>query len=235
MARFAYVDETGTTDLDDDAQPVFRLLAIVVPEHQDRPLAAGLRKITSDYLGEQQDAELHGYEMFHGTGQWASVAVEDRIEAYRRALSLIVVHDVDIAHTAIDKRLLRQKYSQPLNPYLLALQFLCEKLNDLRLPEVKVLVADEKKEEMFEAVSMVSDLARLNHGVLQALPTNRIFEHLVYLDSRQCPGIQLADLAAYMRQRPRGEGDARVQAIVAEFQQLVSNAVRTYRFPWPAA
>ena len=88
---------------------------------------------------------------------------------------------------------------------------------------------------MLEAVSMVSDLARLNYGVLQALPTNQIFEHLVFLDSRQCPGIQLADLAAYIRQRPNGESDARAQAIVEEFQQLIGNAVRTYRWPWPAA
>ena len=50
----------------------------------------------------------------------------------------------------------------------------------------------------------MSDLARLNSGVLQAMPTNRTFAHLVYLDSRQCPGIQLADLASYVRQRPSG-------------------------------
>ena len=83
MAIFAYIDETGTSALDDADQPVLTIVAALVEENQVQPLAESIRALAMRALGWRPAVfELHGTEIFHGTGHWSALDPAHRIEAY---------------------------------------------------------------------------------------------------------------------------------------------------------
>ena len=69
MARFVYIDETGTAG----NQPYLHVVAAVVDEDQVQPLAVEMRKLAQRHLGFllPDDFEFHGLQIWRGDPPWA--------------------------------------------------------------------------------------------------------------------------------------------------------------------
>jgi Protein of unknown function (DUF3800) len=129
-----YLDETGNTGtkLDDPDQPLHLLVGLMVPEDQVMALDLRLQALIEQLKATHDLSliELHGSEMFSGSGPWAGVAPAHRIAAYGDALEALEFADVSIAYASVDKpKLAQKKYSVPVAPHLLAFNFLLEKID----------------------------------------------------------------------------------------------------------
>jgi Protein of unknown function (DUF3800) len=236
MALFVYIDETGTTSLEDMKQPTLTLAAAIVQEDRVQPLAASLRQVAIDQLGSQfAGLEFHGNELWGGVGPWSSLDPPQLIATYRNALILLEEHEVAVAHASIDKPRLKARYRYPDNPYLLALQFLCEKIHDYHPRTLKVLIADESKEQEIPAIEMVADLQVGGPGVVPGKRLVSVIDTLHFVRSQASPGVQMADLIAFVLQRCRSRQDSHPAARKAlqQFRAMISDATVTWRADWP--
>jgi hypothetical protein len=162
MARFVYIDETGTSG----KQRFLTIAAVLVDEEMVQPLAGGLRQVAMSHLGWMPiDFEFHGKKLWQGAGHWAGKHPAELIAAYEAALGLLDKYNISIAHATIDKPALHDRHegAADANAYRLALQFLLEKVDRLSI-ERKVVVADDAKEQELRALKMVADMQEWGGG-----------------------------------------------------------------------
>jgi hypothetical protein len=235
MAQFVYIDETGTGAM----QRYLYLVAAVVKEEQVRALANEMSEVARHHLGFllPDNFEFHGSELASGTRHWKGKTVTERIAAYEAALGILNTCDIDIAHASIDKVALHDKYegAYDANAYRLALQFLVEKV-DRNLPSLKVLVADERHEEQLHAIAMVADMQEWGIGEAPSRRLVSIIDSLHFVRSQASPGVQMADLVAYVIQRRRltpSEHHPAAEAAISRMQNIIWDHLRTYRQTWP--
>jgi len=204
-------------------------------------LSGGLRQVASDHLGWlPTDFEFHGVEIWSGIKCWEGKSPSELLAAYEAAIALLDTCDITIAHSSIQKERLHQRYggAADKNAYLLALQFLLEKI-DLNLGSAnKVLVADETKEQQLRAVKMVADMQQWGGGEVPGRQLRTIIDSLHFVRSNASPGVQMADLVAYLLQRqrrPRANQHPDALAALDRMGSVILNHTRTWRQPWPSA
>lgn len=232
MARFVYIDETGTSG----KQPFLTIAAAIVDEEMVQPLAGGLRRVAMTQLGWlPEDFEFHGREVWHGEKHWSGKQPAELIAAYEAALSLLDSYDIWIAHATINKPALHVRYegAADRNAYRLALQFLLEKVDKLAVGK-KVLVADEAKEQELRAVKMVADMQEWGGGEVPGRQLQTVIDSLHFVSSHASLGVQMADLVAYILQRsrhkePHPDARAGLDRLVA----MVTERTVTWREAWP--
>jgi hypothetical protein len=237
VARFAYIDETGTAG----NQPYLHVVAAVVDEDQVQPLAVEMRKVAQHHLGFllPDDFEFHGLQIWRGDPPWAGKVPSELIAVYEDAIGLLMTCDIQIAYSSIDKARLHEKYkgAHDNNAYRLALQFLLEKIDRNMGDARKVLVADEAREQELKAIQMVADMQHWGVGeVLSSKPLSTIIDSLHFVRSHSSPGVQMADLAAWVIQRRRmtpTEPHPDADEAMARLRQLVWDRTPTWRETWP--
>ena len=231
MARLVYIDETGTTR----KQPFLTVAAAIVDEDMVQPLARALRERATELLGWlPADFEFHGRELWHGLGHWSKKEPAELIAAYEATLSLLDTHEILVAHASINKLRLHHRYdgAADQNAYRLALQFLLEKVD--ALPGNKVLVADETKEQELHALRMVADMQEWGGGEVPGKQLQTVIDSLHFVSSYASPGVQIADLVAFVLQRRRQkEHHPDAQAGMDRLVVRVADRTVTWREAWP--
>ncbi|WP_432197102.1 DUF3800 domain-containing protein [Streptomyces sp. bgisy027] len=160
MAHLVYIDETGSVGKGANKQKLLTLAAVLVHEDHVQPLAEKFRQVARTHLGwVPGDFELHGNEIWNGTCHWDSLSPAGLIAVYEDAISVINDLDIDVSHASIHKERLHARHDGGMdgNAYLLALQFLLEKIDSGYVGN-KILIADEQKEHQLRAVKMVAEL-----------------------------------------------------------------------------
>lgn len=237
MVDFVYLDETGS-DLGPGRRHAELLLAaVVVDVSRVQAVREHLNSIGEAVLGTlPRGFEFHGYELWSGSGPWRDQPPEERMAAYERALQALVELDLWVAYSIINKDRLHRRYGGAAdgNAYRLALQFLLEKVD--RIPgSFRIVVADESKEQSSGAIGMFADLQALGVGEVPGLPLRSFIDSLHFVRSHDNPGVQLADLTAYVLQRFRGRRDSHADAIdgIQRLHEIVRQRSRTWRDSWP--
>ena len=237
MAQFVYVDETGSVGTGGAQQPYLTLAAVLVPEEKVRPLGVAMRKVAFDHLGWlPADFEFHGYEIWSGRGSWSEKPPPELIAAYEAAIGLLGDLDLSVAYSSIDKARLHARYdgAADANAYLLALQFLLEKI-DVLGNQNRIVVADEAKEQQLRAIKMVAEMQQWGAGEVPGRTLTTVIDSLHFVQSDASPGVQMADLVAYVIQRSRrmSEGHPDATAALARLRDVVTSHTVTWREPWP--
>ncbi len=119
--------------------------------------------------------------------------------------------------------------------YLLALQFLLEKVDRLGSAK-KIVIADQTKREQLQAVEMVADMQQWGAGLVPGQQLTTVVDTLHFVASHTSLGFQMADLTAYAIQRRRGratEGHPDAEAAMARMMGVINARTFTYRMPWP--
>lgn len=238
MAELVYLDETGSVGRGARKQPLLRLVGVVVKEESVAPLADKMRFLAMKHLGYRpSDFEFHAYDLWHAQGYWSSKRPSELLAAFEDAIGLLSELDIWVVHSAIRKSALHENYGGAYdhNAYLLALQFLLEKLDKWSTGALRIVVADEAKEHETRAVRLVRDLQQWGRGPLPGSQLRTVIDSIHYVDSRDSPGVQLADLVAFVIHRAsfatQGHPDA--DAAIARMHAVVVDSTRTWRGPWP--
>jgi hypothetical protein len=237
VARFIYIDETGSVGKGAAKQPQLILVAVMVDEDKVKPLGKAMQRVAMDHLEWfPEDFEFHGNEIWGKTSWWSHMDYPALIAAYEAVIGLLANLELGIAYSTINKDELHQKYagSADDNAYLLALQFLLEKIDPFGT-ENKVIVADEAKEHQFRAIKMVADMQQWGRGEVPGRQLKTIIDSLHFVQSHASPGVQMADLVAFIIQRSRLKRDTHSDAIaaVARLMAVINDRTLTWREPWP--
>lgn len=237
MVEFVYIDETGSDLGPGSRHPELLLVAVVAHESRVQAIRNHLVTVAEQALGAvSEHFELHGYDLWSGKGPWKVHSPELRMATYERALSALLDLDLWVAHSTIHKDRLNERHrgAADSNAYRLALQFLLEKVD--RVPgELRIVVADESKEQSEGAIDMFADLQALGLGEVPGRRLESFIDSLHFVRSHDNPGVQLADLTAFVLQRFRGGRDTHpaAQAGLRRLNELVLSRSKTWRDPWP--
>jgi Protein of unknown function (DUF3800) len=221
--HLAYVDETYT-----DA--VYSFAALLVHDERDADMQREVLSIPGRFAdhGVEPDAELRGSDLFHSRRGWKTLRDQPalRVHAYRLGLRAIARCEGKIAFVSIqrtgdaadDLSIARVRALDQLLP--------CLEREGERLGDRCLLIFDE-------AGSTDPALVRAVHAhhrtELLAGSDPRIVEAPGIVHSHHTPGVQIADLAAFLMQRRRRRGpdpdSASGQAIEALWAILEPNIV----------
>src|SRR5215207_3311844 len=190
--QLAYVDETY-----DGA--VYSFAALLVHDERDAGMQREVLAIPGRFSGHGVDpgAELHGSDLFHARRGWGVLRDQPalRVHAYRLALRSIAscagkVALVSVERTAEAARDLGVARARALEGLLTCLEDESERLGDRCL-----LVFDETGSMARAVVEAVHAHHRTE---LAAGSAPRIVEAPGIVRSHDTPGIQIADLAAFL-------------------------------------
>ena len=242
----SYLDESGNTgrNLQDPDQPFHLIAAVMVPEDQVQDLTAAFNRLPVFAEEPRPIGELRGADLYSGKGPWGDFSPTERIETYRDALALLGRHGVIVAHASIDKRALRDTPSPvPRNPHLLALRFLAEEieryLNEQQDPlkQRTLLIADETHEHEEYAHGLVTQMQSGSHSPDGSPALTRIVDQVHFVQSETSPGVQLADLAAFVltrRKRLPAWSLRPSDVAVRGLAEMVDSRVVASRDTWPS-
>jgi len=221
----AYLDESYTRDR-------YYITAVVInAEHQHRLDQAIMRASRlAEAFGAPGDVEMHAHQMMAGKGEWRPLRGRHRAVAtiYRRALEFLVEVPVVVFVRGIDVVRLHARYRYPRHPHEVVLQHMLEELDDhagLHGKRITV-IADEVPGQLG-----LQDVIR---GYRDLGTPGYVSSTLIGIDlpvsfrsSLTTPGIQAADLVAYLYHRLDGhpEGDARAHRAAERLWATIEPAV----------
>lgn len=182
--------------------------------------------------------EFHGNGVWNAQGHWAGKTPPELLATYEDVIAQLNTHEISVVHASIDKPALHEKYNgrYDTNAYRLALQFMLEKLDQLRAGDpLRVLVADEAKQEQVRAIEMVADMQKWAGGEVPGRKLRTIIDSMHFVQSCHSPGVQLADMVAFIKHRGRlpSQGHPDADAAVARMLDVIASHTPTYRMPWP--
>jgi len=229
----AFIDESYL-----EREDVFALACVLVDGPSLASLCAGLDEVASDAVGYgvSATAELHAYEMFHGTGEWEALHGKARAQValYQRALRAIAMANSQV--------LLRWTKHSDLgaDSHSVTLTYLVEEVDRMAAErdEHVLIICDAVSEDDQHRASLRQHKLSGTGGYKPSkLP--RILDTMHFADSHDSRGLQAADLVAFLyRRRLRnqslgaGQTDERerkaVEAVWGEIQGSV-----IYERRWP--
>ena len=188
----AFVDESYNKDL-------FCLSALVADDLTTAHLSLELDGIIQfvNNCGFPGPQELHGHEIFHGSGSWKDVPLRLRMHAYFQAMKLIGQSGA----LAVFSDLVRVAEEDPSSPHERALTQLLERLEILaedRSQYVLVLADEVHSAERHRTNFRFYQSGEDGHSGRRL---TRILDTLYFGPSRHSRMLQAADLVTYMRLR----------------------------------
>ncbi len=241
MVELIYIDETGSVGRGARDQPLLTLVGVIVDETAVQPLAKRMRHLAVEHLGWiPAGFEWHAVDLWNARHDWAGRTPIQLLDAFEAAIGLLDELSISVSFASINKANLRAKYDGAYddNAYLLALQFLLEKLDRWRSPDtLRILIADEAKQERLRAIELVQDLQQWSLGVVPGRRLVSVIDSVHFVGSKHSPGVQLADMVAYVIQRYRTNPQSHPDATAAleRMRQVIVDHTPTYREPWPSA
>jgi Protein of unknown function (DUF3800) len=160
-------------------------------------------------------AELHGHALFHGTKGFDALEkmIDLRIRLYRRGLKALARAATDVIFVGVE-------WNAPALPGDLNLHRMHAVRGMLPVIEERVeclrehclLIADEEEVTRRDFASAVREHKR---RCVEDCGDCRIVDNVLFVDSRDSPGVQCADLAAYLHHRVDRDRDSNPRARAA--------------------
>jgi hypothetical protein len=147
-------------------------------------------------------SEFHAYDMFHGEGEWSTVAVPMRAKACVLAVKAIAKSGATFVCRGVDIRKLRDRYSNPYPVHELALAQALESADEwlTKRGDHAIVVADEHH----TAEDGRRRFRRMTLGPsagYSARKITRLVDTLYFGPSHHSRLLQAADLATYFTNR----------------------------------
>lgn len=240
VAELVYLDETGSVGRGARNQPYLTLVAVVVDEAAVQPLADRLRQVAAQHLGFVPSGfEFHANEIWNAQGHWSGMSPPALLAVLDDLIHVLDELSISVVHASIDKAKLSARHAGAYddNAYVLALQFLLEKLDRWRTDQaLRIIIADEAKEHQLRAVNMVREMQKWAAGAVPGRRLVSVIDSMHFVDSKDSPGVQLADIVAFMLHRARlsTQGHPDADAAVSRLAAVIGTHTPTYRWPWPS-
>jgi Protein of unknown function (DUF3800) len=149
------------------------------------------------HLGFGDDAELHGADLWHGTGPFHGIAPGVRRALYDDALEAIVAAQPRIVIRGVGR------HGLTLHPHRLAWRYAIESVDEVMEREngTALVVADQHAETEGALRGDIAAYAQGTTGGWKPRTITRVLRNLRFLDSRANRLLQACDLVAFLHQR----------------------------------
>jgi Protein of unknown function (DUF3800) len=203
----AYADES----YDDDEHWVIGLLVEDWRVNETHRAIRDVVSRASDAYGISADAELHGYDLFHGEREFKIMKEKPRarIALMNSVFRVIVDAESWIILRGVNKPRLEARYIYPEHPHRVTMAHLIERIDDFcnRNQTHSLLIADEYHEtEKALLRDMVTYQDYGTWGYL-AKKITCVIDTIHFVNSRTNPLVQAADMVAYLALRRRSHRD----------------------------
>jgi hypothetical protein len=196
----AFFDESYTQD-------IYFISALVVPVETLEQVGLGVKDLLESLrtVLDPLPSELHASELMSGRGAWWPIRrnTRQKIRILRETLRVIADTPTAIIFTeGTDVKRLNHRYRYPENPHTTTFRHLLEEIDrwaSTRAAEIS-LVADDIGTEKIHQVEFRAYQESGTGGYLPRLITN-LSGPIEFLDSRNSPGLQLADAVVYLFRR----------------------------------
>ncbi|MEW6233873.1 MAG: DUF3800 domain-containing protein [Candidatus Omnitrophota bacterium] len=213
-----YMDESGQTgnNLNDPAQPIFILAALIVPETVWLALEKDLVAVIDKYFPAPRpmNFEIHAKSIYHGESYFRQYPMSHRLSFRDEWLSISQRHNLKLIYRSIVKKRYRNWIRSTfgsgvsINPHVAAFPLVAHVVNDylasLQDSPLGIFIVDENR----EIISDVEKAIYLLRGAEGNLKLDRIIEKGFFIDSSKSFLLQLCDLCAYSakKKEERKEG-----------------------------
>lgn len=215
MGLATYVDESF------DADEYF-LGALIADSEEAHALGKGiddLMRAIHDEYGVSASTELHGYELFHGTGGWDSLhpLPKARVSIFGRVIELICAHDVTLRVQRISARGLARNYTTPWPSEKVAWQFLLQQINEhaVGLHTTTFVIADELNSHEARRLALSDYRERGTPGGWRSSTMPNISDTILFVPSHHSRMIQAVDLVTFIAHRHKRHPFADVRSVAA--------------------
>jgi hypothetical protein len=201
--RLVYVDEAGIGD--DAKEPLTVVAAVIINgDTQWRTIESDIKDLKSDYSQLDRDTELKANQIFWGQGKFQPWKREDRVILQKTLLGLIKRHNLSINIGVVDREYLKSlshiRHVKAQDFALVMCLHETESWFCKHAPgEVGIVIADETdREEVFKHSLQIYREHPI--GPVKA-KFNHLIEPILFADSKETWGIQLADHCAFFMKR----------------------------------
>lgn len=217
------------------------LVVALVPAGNVPQLAEDVRRVPRILPPEHSEiagVEMHGHALFHGSKGFQPLAglIDLRVRLYRRGLQALVRAATDIVFVGVDWA----DHSVPhdlghhrMHAVRRLLPALEGRIGEMR--EHCLLIADEEEATRREFTAAVREHKRC---CVEDAGECRIVDNVLFVDSRDSPGVQCVDLAAYLHHRvdsARGRNKRARTANRKLYRVLEGCRIRSLVFEGPTA
>jgi uncharacterized protein DUF3800 len=209
--HLVYFDETGNSgnNLDEVAQPIFVLGALIVPEQVWMPLEADLLAAVERHCPSPrpEEFEIKASELHNPRGYFRDLPMALRFALRAELFAIARKHGLRFVYRAIEKRRYKKWMVQSfgggvvINPHVAAFPLIARVVDDYLQNSpgspLGVLIFDENRDVVTD-VEKSHRLLRSQEGVLKL---KQIIEKAFFIDSRSSLPLQLCDLCVYAARR----------------------------------
>ncbi|GLY01845.1 DUF3800 domain-containing protein [Actinoplanes sp. NBRC 101535] len=204
----AYLDESYSTDW-------YYMAALLCDGPGAQAITSALDAAVDKAVktfGVPENAELHGYELFNGTGWWRGVPVRARIGVYNEAFAAIGSHGAALVLRGMNVAHHRHGALLSGTPHQLVLRHLLERIDECadQRGEHVLVIADEVGEQSKHRADLHRYLRHGTHGS-QGRRLTRIVDTMHFAPSSASRLVQAIDLVVflYRRRQTHVESDER--------------------------
>lgn len=181
--------------------------ACVMDDTAEMKLSASLKSILEDVadLGISPDAEFHGYDIFHGSGDWAPLSGQIRraIKIYSDVVDAVAESGAIVFFSGVHSAKLVKRYG-PLafHPHEVVMHNILGSLDEFleRKDQRVKVVADKVQEQSLREKRMADFKAKGTMGY-KSRTLERIFFPFEWAPSSRYRGLQASDVLLFMYQR----------------------------------
>ncbi|MFB2586465.1 DUF3800 domain-containing protein [Herbiconiux liukaitaii] len=229
----AYLDESARND------DFYFMGSVIVDSSSIQRIETSLdhigRMIAADVTGFDPLAEFHGYDMFHGRGEWEIVPTGWRVKACKLVAKALAASGAKYVLRGIDVNRLEARYGARTHaPHALCTAQTFESIDEIvrkDAPEgtVALVVADEHHSAPDSRRNLRQFKSTSARGYTTK-PVDRIADTIYFGPSHSSRLLQISDVATYFVNRHETviESDARVAAAVESIFTTVMTACRFY-------
>jgi len=215
-----YVDESYTDNW-------FAMAALLVDGPAAVALTAELDRVAAaaaNAYGLVAGVELHGHEVFHGSGAWRGVPTRARIGVFDDVIEAVAAQDVRVIARAMDLVGQRDRYRSPDPPHSVVLQHLMERVDEcvIGLGDYALVIADEVDGQAKHRTDL-SSYREVGTTGYRSRKLTRIVDTLHFAPSHASRLVQAVDVIAFLYRRvfTHQESDERARKVkVAMWDRL---------------
>jgi hypothetical protein len=215
--RLIYIDESYNEDF-------YWFGALSIAEEEDAGLQRAVLAVPGRFRahGVQPNIELHGYDIWNGRNEWSPIHLNYplREHVFRVTLRAAAEAQASIAFVGLDRRANNLQELPKARCVAIEKLLECLESENEKTGERCLLIFDEETSTTKELISAVHNHHR---AILLNNKAPRIVERPLITPSHVSPGIQVADLAAYVFRRSHShlETDERAQGTINRLLKLM--------------